>query len=83
MFCVYILQSQKDGKYYIGYTENIEIRLKWHNEGRNKSTAYRRPLKLVHSENFLTKQGAMQREKQIKLYKGGNEFKKLIQGSVA
>ncbi len=83
MFCVYILKSGKDGGYYIGYTSDIEKRLVWHNEGKNVSTKYRRPLKLVHSEEFLTKKDAMQRERKIKSYKGGNEFKKLIKGEVA
>ncbi len=83
MFYIYILQSGKDDKYYVGYTADLETRLMWHNEGKNTSTKYRRPLKLVYSEKFSTKKEAIQRERKIKSYKGGNEFKKLIQGEVA
>ncbi len=83
MFYVYILKSEKDGRYYIGCTSDINMRLAWHNEGKNTSTKYRRPLKLVYNEEFLTKKEAMKRERKIKSYKGGNEFKKLINGGFA
>lgn len=83
MFCVYILQSEKDNRYYIGYTSDIKMRLIWHNEGKNVSTKHRRPLKLIYKEEFPTKKEAIQRERKIKSYKGGNEFKKIIKGEVA
>lgn len=78
MFYVYVIQSEKDSRYYIGYTSNIEARLIFHNEGKNKSTKYRRPFKLIYSEEMLDKKEAMAREKRIKSYKGGEAFKKLI-----
>lgn len=78
MFYAYILKSEKDNRYYIGYTSNINTRLIWHNEGKNISTKYRRPLILIYKEKFSTKKDAMRREREIKSYKGGNEFKKLI-----
>ncbi|MBN8785434.1 MAG: GIY-YIG nuclease family protein [Terrimonas ferruginea] len=34
---IYILQSLKDGKYYIGYTTDVEERLKFHNAGLQRS----------------------------------------------
>lgn len=83
IFFVYILQSMKDNRYYIGYTENLEKRMVFHNKGLNTSTKYRRPLKLIYSEKFITKKEALRREKEIKSYKGGNAFKKLIFGGVA
>ncbi|MDQ0969316.1 putative GIY-YIG superfamily endonuclease [Flavobacterium sp. W4I14] len=43
MFYSYILKSEKDGKYYYGSTENLEIRLIKHNRGDVKSTKARRP----------------------------------------
>lgn len=78
MYCAYILKSEKTDRYYIGSTNNIESRLKRHNNGRNKSTKLGIPWKLVYSENFSTKQEAYRREFQIKSYKNGNVFKKLI-----
>jgi putative endonuclease len=78
MWYTYILQSEKDGKYYIGSTSNLEQRLYKHNAGATISTKHRRPLKLVYSEGFNTKSEAIKREYKIKSYKGGNAFKKLL-----
>ena len=64
-YYVYILQCA-DGKRYYGYTEYLERRLKEHNQGRNKSTRHRRPVKLAYYETFLSRSEAMKREKQLK-----------------
>jgi len=75
---VYIIQSLKDCKYYIGYTTDVKKRLTYHNLGINVSTKYRKPFKLVHYEEFGDKKSALKRERQIKSYKGGEAFKKLL-----
>ncbi len=77
-YFVYVLKSDKNGKYYIGHTNNIDSRLKRHNSGRVKSTKYSRPWKVVCSEKYDIKQEAYKREMEIKSYKGGIKFKKLI-----
>ena len=79
-YFVYILRSQKDGRYYIGSTRDVEARLIFHNNGLQRSTKSRIPLILVYSETFTNKLDALKREKQIKAYKGGNAFKKLLDG---
>jgi len=78
MYYVYILKSHKDDNFYIGQTNNIENRLYKHNNGFVKSTRYRRPLELIHVEQFKTHKEAINRELKIKSYKGGEAFKKLI-----
>ena len=78
MFFVYILQSLKNHSYYTGQTKNIEKRLERHNKGEFISTRRGAPYKVVHKEHYLTRGEAMRREKQIKSYKGGNAFKKLL-----
>ena len=77
---VYILQSMKDEKYYIGETTDIKQRLLFHNNGRQRSTMYRIHFKLILFEELENRTEALKREKQIKSWKGGNSFKKLIQG---
>ncbi len=62
MFYIYILQSLKDGRTYVGYTYEIDQRLQKHNSGQVKSTKYRRPLKLLFTENFETEKMAKARE---------------------
>ena len=75
---VYILQSLKDNRYYIGETADVLARLQYHNSGRQRSTKLRVPFKLVLFEEYPDRASALQREKQIKSWKGGEAFKKLI-----
>ncbi|MEK6570515.1 MAG: GIY-YIG nuclease family protein, partial [Bacteroidota bacterium] len=53
-FYVYVLRSLKDGKLYIGQTNNLQERLLRHNHGRVKSTKGRRPLQLIYFEVLNT-----------------------------
>jgi len=78
MYIVYILQSSKNERYYIGYTSDILQRLTYHNSGKNKSTKPGIPWSIVFQEQCQTKKEAWIRERQIKSYKGGEAFKKLI-----
>ena len=62
----YILECA-DGSLYTGYTPDLEKRLETHNAGKGaKYTRGRRPVKLVYSEEYDTKEEAMRREYQIK-----------------
>lgn len=78
MYNIYIIQSLKDGKFYIGQTKNIKERLIKHNKGLVKSTKNRRPFILVFQENFGSRKEAINREGYLKSLKGGNEFKKIL-----
>lgn len=62
----YILKCA-DGTLYTGWTNDIEKRLKAHNAGKGaKYTKGRRPVQLVYSEEFETREEAMKREYEIK-----------------
>jgi putative endonuclease len=63
---VYINLSIDSNNYYIGQTNNIERRLKEHNNGKNKSTKNRRPLKLIGYEMFNNQNEARYREYELK-----------------
>ncbi|MDP3785094.1 MAG: GIY-YIG nuclease family protein [bacterium] len=63
MFNVYILQSVKDGRTYVGYARDVLIRFAEHNAGRVKATKHRRPLKVFFSEECKTLADAKYREK--------------------
>jgi len=78
MFIVYILKSLKNGRFYVGQTQDINDRIKRHNSGNVKSTKYYIPWEIVYLENLQTRSEACKREKQIKIYKGGEAFKKLL-----
>jgi putative endonuclease len=78
MHFVYILKSLKDQKYYIGSTSDVEARLAYHNAGHQRSTRNRIPFVLVYTEVCISKTVAEKRETQIKSFKGGMAFKKLM-----
>ena len=65
-FYVYVLQSEKTRSWYIGSTEDLEKRLKYHNGGKVPSTKPKRPWKMVYSESFATRTEAQTREKYLK-----------------
>jgi putative endonuclease len=77
---VYIIQSLKDDRFYIGETTDVNARLQFHNARKQRSTRNRVPFRLVKVEEFETRQEALKREKQIKSWKGGVAFKNLIRG---
>lgn len=67
MFFVYILKSKKDGKLYLGYTNDLRKRFKEHNLGLVSSTKLRRPFHLVYYEAYTSQQDATKREHNFKL----------------
>ncbi len=63
---VYILKCNDD-TLYTGWTNNLEKRIKAHNESKGaKYTKYRTPVELVYYEVFETKSEALKREYEIK-----------------
>jgi putative endonuclease len=80
MYYVYVLESLKDGKYYIGVTKDVDRRLKEHNCGYSKSTSPRRPFRLVHSEQFSGIKEAYSRERFLKSKKSKNLIEKIVKG---
>jgi putative endonuclease len=66
MYYVYVLKSEKDVKFYTGFTVDLKRRVSEHNAGRVRSTATRRPLKLVYYEGCLNQADAIHREKYLK-----------------
>ena len=77
-YYVYILRSTKTGKHYSGSTGDVQRRIKEHNRGATKSLRKHLPLEIVKLEEYATKALAATRERQIKSYKGGEAFKRLI-----
>jgi len=78
VFYIYILKSNKDNKTYVGYTNNLEERLKKHNSGQVKSTKFRRPLDLLFSEEFNTSIEARKRELYWKNGGGRRKLKQIL-----
>ncbi|MEK7632133.1 MAG: GIY-YIG nuclease family protein [Patescibacteria group bacterium] len=82
MFTVYILQSLKTGRYYIGHCKNLVARISEHNAGRVRSTKSGVPWKTTFSEQCQTRGEAQKSERKIKKYKGGVQFRALLNGTI-
>ncbi len=81
-FYIYILFSLKDHKLYIGYTENLKIRLGEHFKGNSIATKNRRPLILIHYEAFTDQKDAKAREVFLKSGFGRSQLKQALQNKL-
>ncbi len=61
----YVWLSEKDKRFYIGSTGDRRKRLPEHTKGRVRSSAYRRPLRLVYYEACLSAADASRRERYL------------------
>lgn len=77
-YYVYFLQSLKDESYYIGVSNNVSRRFKEHNIGLSKSTAPKKPWKLVRVEKYPDIKSAYQRERFLKAKKSRKIIEKII-----
>ena len=66
MFFVYIIKSEVDGRFYKGFTGDLERRIKEHNSAKTKSTKAYIPWILVYKEEFQTRKEARDKEKYFK-----------------
>jgi len=80
MYYVYVLHSEKDGNFYVGYTSDLQRRLRLHSEGRVESTKHRKPLKLIYYEACTDQKDALHREKYLKTACGKRYIKNRIAG---
>ena len=78
MLYTYVLQSEKDNKFYVGFTKNLKLRFEKHNKGLVESTKNRIPFKLIYYEACLDQNDATKREKYLKSYHGRMFLKKRL-----
>lgn len=70
MYYTYVLQSENDGNFYVGFTKDLKLRFEQHKKGQVEATKERRPLNLIYYEACLTQADATNREKYFKTYHG-------------
>lgn len=78
MFYVYVLRSQKDGKLYTGFTDNVRKRIVEHNNGKVFSTKSRLPMYYIYMEICTDEHDARQREKYLKTGMGKRFLKQRL-----
>ncbi len=66
MHFTFVLKSLKDKKLYIGLTNNLERRLKQHQNELCEATKNRIPFEIVYFEKFESRAEAYMREKFFK-----------------
>ena len=77
-YFVYAIKSGIDGRIYVGITQNIERRLKEHNNGNTKSTKAYRPWELLFKSKFDNRLRARKEEKKLKSGYGKEYLKSLV-----
>ena len=78
-YSVYVLISQQNNSYYIGFTsKDPRVRLSEHNLGKNKYTNLHKPYRLVYYELNYCKSCALKREKFLKSGQGKKFIRLLI-----
>ncbi len=77
MHFVYAISSLKHNYIYVGLTKDIELRIKRHNDGRERTTKYYKPFKLIYSEVCNSRPDARVREKYWKSGIGKEKLRKI------
>ena len=78
MYFVYAIKSITKNYIYVGMSNNLERRLKEHNNGESKSTKAYKPFVLIFSEQLETRETARKKEKFLKSGIGKEYLKTLF-----
>jgi putative endonuclease len=73
IYRVYVLQNPKSA-FYIGFSENVDVRVQQHNAGMSRSTRSKGPWRIVWQSDDLSLPAARALEVELKRQKGGNGF---------
>ncbi len=65
MHYTYVLKCA-DGEWYVGLTDDLDVRLHHHSQGAVPATKYRLPVELIYFEGCRSREAAASREQQLK-----------------
>ena len=82
IYYVYVLKSKSRNWISVGITDNIERRIKQHQNGYSKSTAPYRPFCLLFTEDYPDTISARAREKYLKTTSGKRMIRKKYAGLI-
>lgn len=77
IFYVYAIKSEVDGRIYVGFSLDIEKRLKQHNTAKTRSTKGYIPWRLIYTEEVIGRIAARAKEKYYKSGIGKDFLKSL------
>ena len=77
---LYIIESLKNGQFYIGSSTDVAKRLKMHNSGRVKATRHKRPYTIKFVQKFEDVHVAQKHERRLKNLKRKDYLEKIVAG---
>jgi putative endonuclease len=77
-YYVYILKSINHNFIYVGFTQDLKIRLKQHNNKEELSTKAYAPYNLIHYEAYKSEKDAKRREIYLKTTKGKTTLRYML-----
>jgi putative endonuclease len=81
MYSIYVLYSPGFNNIYIGFSSELTNRLMAQNDSRNTGWSSRyQPWELFYTEEHPTKSAAMQREKELKTFRGRAFIREMLKG---
>ena len=84
MYFVYVIQSESSNKIYIGQTNNLQKRLKQHNDRNFDKRSFTKLSgsywKVIYKEEYQTRKEAIQREGMLKTFRGREFIRKKMVG---
>ena len=82
MYYVYALWSQKDQKFYIGYTKDLKRRMVEHRSGGCHTTYRLREPELIFYEAYRCNSDGKRREKYFKTSKGKKTLRLMLRDTL-
>lgn len=79
---IYILKSLRDGRYYIGSTNDLKIRMEHHFGGHTPTTKRFGKLELVLTQEYNTLKEARSVERKLKKLKRHDYIEKIIEDKI-
>ena len=78
MYFVYILESLRTGRFYVGQTDDLITRFRQHQQGLCAATKGYRPWWMPYYEIYATRAEAIRREREIKRKKSAQSIRAII-----
>ncbi|MCR4283934.1 MAG: GIY-YIG nuclease family protein [Parcubacteria group bacterium] len=78
MYYTYAIKSEVRNYIYVGLTNNLDRRIKQHNDKKERTTRAYAPFRILFIEKFTTRTDARQKEKYLKSGAGKEYLKTLI-----
>ena len=78
-YYTYVLRSMKDSTFYIGFTSDLNKRLRYHNKGLSKYTKGKLPWKVFYFEMFTSRSEAIRRELFLKKQRNTKFYLRLVE----